>query len=237
MNCIIVDDEPLAREGMTDLVNSRPDLVLCGTFKNAIQAQEFVKENNVDLIFLDIEMPGINGLEFARTISEKTLVIFTTAYKEYAFESYAVDAIDYLLKPISESQFNKAIKKVFSFSKLLQSGYTEVDKITQDFLFIKSDRRFYKIHFNKILFIEGLKDYVVIHTVNDKIMTAMNLKTIHNKLLKTIFIRVSKSYIVNEAAIESFDNHTIYIQDYEIPIGKVFLEDFLKQYLNNDIRE
>ncbi|MFD0762829.1 LytR/AlgR family response regulator transcription factor [Lutibacter aestuarii] len=235
MNCIIVDDEPLAREGMVDLVKTQGELLLKGTFNNAIKANEFLKNNSIDLIFLDIEMPGVNGLEFAKNIPEKTLVIFTTAYKEYAIESYAVDAVDYLLKPILYENFERAVNKALSFNKLLLNVDSEIENITKDFLFIKAERRYYKILFNKILFIEGLKDYVVLYTENDKIITAMNLKTIHTKLPKTSFIRVSKSYIVNEVAIESFDNHTIYIKDYEIPIGKLYQENFHKQYLNKEL--
>lgn len=235
MNCIIVDDEPLAREGMVDLVKTQDNLLLKGSFNNAIKAEEFLMNNNVDLIFLDIEMPGVNGLEFAKSIPEKTLIVFTTAYKEYAFDSYTVDAVDYLLKPILQEHFQRAVNKAFAFHKLLLNVESKIENVTKDFLLIKSERRYYKILFDKILFIEGLKDYVVLFTKNDKVITAMNLKTIHTKLSKEKFIRVSKSYIVNGAAIESFDNHTIYIRDYEIPIGNVYQENFYKQYLEKEL--
>lgn len=235
MKCIIVDDEPLAREGMIDLVKTRTDLNLVESFKNATNAEEFLKVNDIDLIFLDIEMPGIDGLEFAEGIPKKTLVIFTTAYKEYAFESYKVDAVDYLLKPISEQHFNKVIDKAFRVYKLLQKEETRIEEIADDFIFIKSERRYYKILFDKILFIEGLKDYVIIYTENDKVIPAMNLKTIHRQLPKSMFIRVSKSYIVNETAIDSFDSNTIYINKHEIPIGKVFQEGFQKTYLGKNL--
>lgn len=235
MNCIIVDDEPLAREGMVDLVKTRDDLLLKGTFNNAMKAEEFLKNNRVDLIFLDIEMPGVNGLEFAKSVPEETLIVFTTAYQEYAFESYTVDAVDYLLKPILQEHFQRAVNKAYSFHKLLLNVNSKIENVTKDFLFIRSERRYYKIQFDKVLFIEGLKDYVILYTENDKVITAMNLKTIHNKLPKNKFIRVSKSYIVNDTAIESFDSHTIYIKDHEIPIGKVFQENFYKQYIDKEL--
>ena len=233
MNCIVVDDEPLGRQGMIDLIETQDDLVLLDSFNNALKAEKFMEENTVDLIFLDIEMPRVNGMDFAKTISDKTMIIFTTAYKEYAVESYNIDAIDYLLKPILLSRFTKAVGKAFTYYQLLSSGNGTIKKIAKNFIFIKAERRYYKILFNKILYIEALKDYVIIHTPNDKVITALNLKTIHEKLPKNIFIRVSKSYIVNEVTISSFDNHTIYIEDNEIPIGKVYQESFLNQYLGN----
>lgn len=234
MNCIVVDDEPLARQGMIDLIETQDDLFLLGSFNNALKAEKCMVENTVDLIFLDIEMPRVNGMDFAKTISNKTMIIFTTAYKEYAADSYNIDAIDYLLKPILLSRFTKAVAKAFTYYQLLSSGNGTVEKISKNFIFIKADRRYYKILFDKIFYIEALKDYVIIHTHNDKVITAMNLKTIHDKLPKNIFIRVSKSYVVNEAAITSFDNHTIYINDNEIPIGKVYQQDFINQYLGNN---
>lgn len=235
MNCIVIDDEPLAREAIQDLIETQTKLTFVGSFNNAIKAEKFMVENEVDLIFLDIEMPRINGLEFAKKISKNTMVIFTTAYKEYALESYNLDAIDYLLKPVLPARFEKAIEKAFAFYKLLNSENGIVEKLTQNFIFIKAERKYYKILFEKILYIEALKDYVIIHTLRDKVITAMNLKTIHSKLPNDIFIRVSKSYIVNESAIECFDNNTIYINENEIPIGKVYQENFYNQYLNEPL--
>ncbi|MEJ4089030.1 LytTR family DNA-binding domain-containing protein [Galbibacter orientalis] len=235
MNCIVIDDEPLAREAIQDLIEGQKNLTFIGSFNNAIKAEKFMTENEVDLIFLDIEMPRINGLEFAKKISKNTMVIFTTAHKEYALESYNLDAIDYLLKPVLPARFEKAIEKAFAFYKLLKSENGIVEKLTQNFIFIKAERKYYKILFEKILYIEALKDYVIIHTFRDKVITAMNLKTIHSKLPKDIFIRVSKSYIVNESAIECFDNNTIYINENEIPIGKVYQENFYNQYLNEPL--
>lgn len=232
MNLIIVDDEPLAREGMENLIKTRADLKHIASFKNASMAEHFLKENKVDLIFLDIQMPGINGLEFAKHIHPQTLIIFTTAYSEYALDSYDVEAIGYLLKPILPAQFNKAVDKAVSYHNLLKISNAEIKDITVDFIFIKADRRYFKIIFNKILFIEGLKDYVIIHTEGNKIITAMNLKTIHSKIPNDKFIRVSKSYIVHKDAIDSFDTNSIYIKENEIPIGKVFQENFHKKYKN-----
>lgn len=239
MNCIIVDDEPLAREGMLLLLQDVPDLNVIGCFSGAKKAREFMVENSVDLIFLDIQMPGINGLEFAESISENTLIIFTTAFSQYALKSYEVDAIDYLVKPIIKSRLDKSIKKAFAYKELLtnKNEKSTLESLEQDFMLIKSDRKFHKILFNDVLYIEGLKDYVVIYVNDNKIITAMNLKTISQHLPEVQFARVSKSYMVNIQHIDSFDNHTIYIKTSEIPIGDVFRKKFLEQYLGKNISD
>ncbi|RZK12395.1 MAG: response regulator transcription factor [Flavobacterium sp.] len=237
MNCIIVDDEPLAREGMLLLLQDVPELNVIGCFNGAKKAKDFMVDNQVDLIFLDIQMPGINGLEFAESISEKTLIIFTTAYSQYALKSYEVDAIDYLVKPIIKERLEKAVKKAFSYGELLSNKgeKSTLESLETDYMLVKSDRKFHKILFKDIIYVEGLKDYVVLYVNETKIITAMNLKTIAQHLPETMFIRVSKSYLVNSSYIESFDNHTIYIKTTEIPIGEVFRKKFLEQYLGKNI--
>lgn len=234
MTCIIVDDEPLAREEMQSLIEEVSQIKILGKFPNAVQAGEFLKETAVDIVFLDIEMPSVNGLEFAKLIPENTLIIFTTAYSQYAFKSYELDAVDYLLKPIDTARLEKAIHKAITYKSLLAENFPKntFEGNSNDFLFIKSERRFRKIKTEEILFIEGLKDYVIIHTKTQKHITAMNLKTIHQKLTHSIFLRVSKSYVINLNQIESFDNHTIYINDSEIPLGEVYKKDFLDIYLD-----
>ncbi len=233
MTCIIVDDEPLAREEMQSLIQEVSEVKILGCFSNAVTALEFIAVNTVDLIFLDIQMPRVTGLEFAEKIPKNILIIFTTAYPQYALKSYELDAIDYLLKPMDKFRLEKAINKAIVYKKLLSDSdeQTSFEKSTETFLIIKSDRRFYKIDFVDIRFIEGLKDYVVIYTKNLKLITAMNLKNIHQKITSDIFLRVSKSYVVNMNAITSFDNHTIYVDEFEIPLGEVYKNEFLKKYL------
>lgn len=231
MNCIVVDDEPLAREEMQALIKEVSQIEVLGNFSNALSALDFLKANEVDLIFLDIEMPEVTGLEFIEQIAKDTLVIFTTAYSQYALKSYELDAIDYLLKPIDASRLEKAINKAVTYKKLLSENIQNTfDRSSDDFLMIKSDRRYYKINLQDIKFIEGLKDYVVIYTQHQKLITAINLKSIQQKISSQYFLRVSKSYIVNLKCIDSFDNHTIYIAEFEIPIGDVFKNDFLDNY-------
>ena len=164
IKCIIVDDEPIAREGLERLVRKSPMLELVGNFESAESATEYIKDSPVDLIFLDIEMPGTNGLDFARKIPQQTLVIFTTAYSEYALDSYEVNATDYLVKPIEEQRFRKAVEKVSVYHTLLINAEKESVEADVDFFFVKSDRKYFKIRYDDILFIEGLKDYVIIQT-------------------------------------------------------------------------
>lgn len=232
MNCIIIDDEPLARAEMRSLIKEASTIEILGDFSNALTALEFLKTKDVDLIFLDIEMPLVTGLEFAEQLPKQSLIIFTTAYSQYALKSYELDAIDYLLKPIEKHRLEKAIQKAELYNQLLSQSTIKntIESNTNDFLFIKSDRRFYKLNFDEIKFIEGLKDYVVIHTKTQKLITAMNLKTTHQKLPAQNFLRVSKSYVVNINFIDSFDNHNIFVDESEIPLGEVFRAEFFRVY-------
>jgi DNA-binding LytR/AlgR family response regulator len=234
MNCIIVDDEPLAREGIKILIEPYKELQLVGQFHNADATALFLKDHSVDLIFLDIQMPGTNGMDFAKFIPQNTLVIFTTAYSEFALESYEVDALDYLLKPIMKTRFDKAVKKALSYREMLSTGLqsdNSFESVDEDYIFVRSDRKICKIDLKKILFIGGLKDYVVIHTDDQRYITAINMKTIYEKLPKSIFVRVSKSYVVNVKHIDSFDNNDIQIGKYEIPIGGIYRNEFFEKFV------
>ena len=182
-------------------------------------------------------MPELNGLDFLKSLRDAPLVIFTTAYPQYALESYELDAIDYLVKPIRIERFLKSVNKADNHLRLLkqEGNNNHVEKIEDDFVYIKSDRKFFKIFFKDILYIEGLKDYVIIYTADNKIITSMNVKTIAAQLPASIFARVSKSYIVNILHITAFDNELIYIQHHEIPLGQSFKDDFLKQYIDGKV--
>lgn len=228
MKCIIVDDEPIARKGIEILVDYIPSLVLAGSFENAEAAAGFIKENPVDLIFLDIQMPGISGIEFAKSIPKTTLVIFTTAFAEFAVDSYEVDAVDYLVKPIKPKRFEKAVEKAISYHAMLisEESNADIEHVENEFIFIKSDRRFFKVNLINILFIEGLKDYVIIQTDSQRLITHMNLKTIHELLPRHKFIRVNRSYIVNIERIDSFSNNDVFIGNYEISISNFYRDVF-----------
>ncbi|GAA4910901.1 LytTR family DNA-binding domain-containing protein [Mucilaginibacter defluvii] len=237
MNCIIVDDEPLARKAIQKLIYQTENLEVVGSFNGVEATKAFLATNPVDLIFLDIQMPGVNGIEFARTIPRDTLVIFTTAFHEFASESYEVDAIDYLIKPVKLERFQKAVEKAGTYCKLFHTEQTKsnIETITTDYIFVKSERRIFKVHFSDILYIEGLKDYVIIYLLNQKVITLMNIKTIHELLPKSSFVRVSKSYIINVNNIDSVDNNTVYIRESEIPIGNIYRDYFFNEFVTRKI--
>jgi DNA-binding LytR/AlgR family response regulator len=237
MNCIIVDDEPLARKAIQKLVSQTENLESIASFNGADATREFLAKNTVDLVFLDIQMPGVNGIEFARTIPKKTLVVFTTAFHEFASESYEVDAIDYLIKPVKLERFQKAVEKAQTYCKLFRTDNinSNIENITEDYIFVRAERRMFKVQFSDILFIEGLKDYVVIYLENQKVITLINIKTIHDLIPKSFFVRVSKSYIVNVNNIDSIDNNTVYIGKNEIPIGNIYRDFFFNEFVTKKI--
>lgn len=238
MRCIIVDDEPLAREGIASLVSRTLGVKLVGSFNSANAAARYLSDEAVDLLFLDIQMPGMNGIDFAKSVPPLTLVIFTTAYVDYALDSYEVEAVDYLIKPVKIERFQKAVNKASNYLDLLKSSSTStnrIQQITDDYFFVKAERRIFKIQFNDILFIEGLKDYVVIQTVSQKVITAMNIKTIYEQLPQNTFARVSKSYIINMSQVTSFDNNTVFIDKYEIPIGDAYRTQFFDEFVTGKL--
>lgn len=237
MNCIIVDDEPLGREAIQLLMDETPGLNLLGSFGDTESAGDFLLNHPVDLVFLDIRMPGIDGITFARTIKDNTLVIFTTAYPEYAVDSYELDAVDYLLKPVELARFQKAVSKASDYLQLLRDKAQKntIETITKEHIFVKADRRYFKILFSDILFIEGLKDYVVIQTNGHKVITNATLKSMQERLPPDIFLRTNKSYIVNLEKIDSFDMNDIYIGSYELAIGNRYKDGFMEKFVKGQI--
>lgn len=234
MKCIIVDDEPIARKGIQKLVEQTSLLELSGCFNSAESASEYLQSSAVDLVFLDIQMPGINGIEFARTIPRHTLIIFTTAYSEYALDSYQVDAIDYLVKPIDPARFRKAVAKAVAYHALLMDEEEKsAADIGDEYIFVKSDRRFFKVNLKDILFIEGLKDYVVIQMESGRVITRMGVKAVHDLLPKSVFLRVNRSYIVNKNQIDSFDNNDVFIKSHEIAVGNSYRDEFFRELMKN----
>jgi len=235
MKCIIVDDEPLAREGIELNIEQIPFLEICCQFGNAFAANDFLANNEVDLLFLDIEMPGITGLEFIRSLTSRPLVILTTAYPQYALEGFELDVVDYLMKPIRMERFIKAINKAKEIHDLQKKGTNKIESIEEDFIYLKSDRKYIKLFYKEILFIKGMKDYVIIHTQKKRVMTAMNVSTIHRQLPPSIFARVSKSYLININFIDSVETDLINIHENTIPLGRTYKEDFIQNYIKTKL--
>lgn len=240
MKCIIVDDEWIARLGMKRIIESHPDLELAGIFDSANEAGNFMSSNPVDLIFLDIQMPEITGIEFARQIPETTMVIFTTAYSEYAIDSYDVDAVDYLLKPIDPERCARAIEKARQYHNLISTAThfeSSETKSGSEHLIIKADRRYVRLKFSNILFVEGMKDYIIIHAIPQnggnpsKIITRQTIKGMEALLPGESFMRVNKSYIVNINHIDSFDTNDVLIGTWEIAIGATYRDAVLGRLL------
>lgn len=233
MTCMIIDDEPLARQGLEILLKNIPIVEIKASYSNAIDAGIFLQKEMVDVIFLDINMPELSGMDFIKSLVYKPLVIFVTAYPQYALDSYELDAVDYLVKPVRLERLLKAVNKADSYLKILQPGTVKenIESIEQDYVFIKADRKFTKVFFKDILYIEGLKDYVIVKLADKKIITAMNIKTIAGQLPPQQFARVNRSFIVNVDNISSVDSYCVYIRDEEIPIGESFKDEFLKTYV------
>lgn len=229
--CIIVDDEPLARKGIQLHLKEIPSIKQIGEYGNAIQAGEFLQKNDVDIMFLDIQMPGLTGIDFLKNMDNQPGVIFTTAYTEYAIDAFDLNVIDYLLKPIKFDRFHKAVSKAQEFVNLRNKGATEFEDFTQEYVYIKADRKYVRLYYKDVLFIQGMKDYVMIHTTTQKYMTAMNIKTILSQLPETIFTRVSKSYVINIDKIESIDVDMVYIGNNDIPLGNAYKEKFLSTHI------
>lgn len=223
IKAIALDDEPLALEILQSLCDTIDYIELVKTFTKSDEALKYLKKYPVDLLFLDINMPSISGLDFHKKLPHKTMVIFTTAYSEFAVEGFTLSATDYLLKPISLTRFQQAAEKAFLQWK------QQNQNIEQQYLFIRADYSLIKILFSDILYIEGLDDYLKIHIQNQKTVVArMTLKAILQKLPETEFIRVHRSFIIPISKIEKIRNKTIYIEQAEIPVSSSYEDAFFK---------
>lgn len=215
--CLIIDDEPLAAELMSDYVEKIPELVLLKTCSNAIEAIEIIKNQEVDLLFLDIQMPMITGIEFLRSLHNPPKVIFTTAYREYALESYELDVVDYLLKPISFERFLKAINK-YQGTIEIKTVKSSAEEEPDGHMYIKANKKHHKVLYSDILYAESLKDYLRIHTTQISITTKQKISDLERSL-PSYFLRTHRSYIINTRKITAFTAQDVEIGDIEIPIG------------------
>lgn len=224
IRCIAVDDEPLAIKLMQEFISKVSFLELAGTFTDAIEARKFLEKEKIDLLFLDIQMPDINGVQFYNSLLNKPMVIFTTAFSEYAVEGFNVSAIDYLLKPFEYDRFVKSVYKAKEYYEFSKSQDIQLTSI-----FVKSDYQLVKVNLKDVLLIEGLDDYIRIHLTGSKtILTLMSLKAISEKLPPQEFVRVHRSYIVPLNRIEKVSSKKIEIGGKEIPIGVSYADEFFK---------
>jgi len=230
IRCLAVDDESYASDIIAAFINKTPFLTLVGTTTNAFEALNLVQNGQVDLVFLDIQMPELTGIQFLKICGDKCRVILTTAYPEYALDGFDLDVVDYLLKPISYERFYKAAQKAQQIIAPAQNEVVNQPATTNDFIFIKGDtkNKFIKVNYNEILYIEGLKNYVSVYTANQRIVTYQALRELETQLPQPPFYRVHKSYIISLEKIKMIDGNTLYIGDQSIPIGDTYKEDFFK---------
>ena len=235
MNVIIVDDEPLAQEVIETYISKFPALKLIAKCNNAIEAFEALNSHTIDLMFLDIQMPQISGVDFLKTLSNPPQVIFTTAYSEYAMDGYELNVVDYLLKPISLDRFAKAVNKAIAQGQQQEENEDKLPTTSEaaDYIFVKADKKLIKIRFDEIHYIEGLKDYVILHTPNGRIVTLQTMKSLELKLPSDIFMRVHRSFIVNLSNISVIEGNTVHINKKIIPIGKNY-KDILLNIINKN---
>ena len=218
LTCIIVDDEPVARKILHEFVEQIPFLHLKGKFENAVKAGDFLKNNDTDIMFLDIEMPKISGLQLIKTMEKSPLVILTTAFPQYALEGYELEVIDYLLKPIAFTRFMKAVHKAQEYKQLQQS--TSIAHPNLPYLYVKSDKRIEKVELNDILYAETLGNYIIIYLPGKKIIAYLTMKSLESQLPPNEFIKIHQSYLVSCAKISAIEGNEIKVGDKWLPISR-----------------
>ena len=232
IRCLIVDDEPMARDVIRRYIESLPSLSITGEFGNAIDAMMFLQDAPVDLIFLDIRMPQLNGTDFVRSLRNVPKIIFTTAHKEYAHEGFELDVVDYLLKPIRFDRFLRAVNKVLPQRQPESDpqifSHTPENTFASPFMYVRVDRKMVKVFMDDILYIESDKDYVKIFTTASTVMTRQTISSVEAMLGKNKFIRIHRSFIVSLDKIKSFSNEIVTIDNKDLPIGKLYRNGFLE---------
>lgn len=234
LKTIAIDDEPLALEILHRHFQKIPAIELVKTFQNPMEGVSFLQENQVDLMFVDIQMPDLNGLQLLKSLSDPPQVVFTTAHSEYAVDSYELNAVDYLLKPISFDRILKAVNKALEIKRgqiaLLEKEESGDEK--KEFLFVKSDTRFFKIYYKDILMVEGMRDYVAIHTNQQRVLTLTSMTNMVKRLPSDMFMRVHKSYIIGLQHISLIQQNRVIINEKEIPISNSY-KDELSKYIED----
>jgi DNA-binding LytR/AlgR family response regulator len=228
IKCIITDDEPVARKGLQGYVEKIDFLQLAGVCEDAVQLTSLLRQEPVQLLFLDIEMPYVTGIDFLKNTPNPPKVIFTTAYEQYAIKGYELDVLDYLLKPISFDRFLKAANKAYDYFHSKQQA-------DQPYIFVKADGRLEKINFDEILFVEALENYVAIHTPEKKLITHSTLKGMQENLPAAQFIQPHKSYLVNISSINSIEGNVLHIGKFQVPISKYLKDEVMERIVNNKV--
>lgn len=231
IKCVVIDDEPLARKGIKEYIADVDFFQLIGDFDAPLKANDLISNGAAQLLFLDIQMPKISGLDFFKTLKQPPPVIFTTAFPQYALEGFEVNALDYLVKPVSFERFLKAALKAKEFYEIRETNLNEAN--ASDHFFIKAENKLVKIQFDEILYVEALQNYVLIHTIGKKYMTYLTFKSVEEYLPGSQFLKVHKSYIVAVSKINSIEGNDILIGKQHIPISRNQKEGVMEQLLKN----
>lgn len=232
LNCIIIDDEPIARKGLEEHVREIEFLHLVGTYENALKAAVGLNEQKIDLIYLDIHMPKVNGIDFLKSLKNPPLTILTTAYSDYALEGYTLDVMDYLVKPISFERFLKASQKAMEFYQLKHNVANQRD-LQPDYFFVRCDRKFEKVFFRDVLYVEGLQNYAVIHVRDRKLITYITLTSLEHQLPKDQFLKVHKSFLISVPHVKAIEGDEIILENARIPISRSLRDQVTDHILGN----
>ncbi|RMG84216.1 MAG: DNA-binding response regulator [Bacteroidetes bacterium] len=236
LNCLVIDDEPVARKGIASYVEQTPFLKLVGTCKSALEANDRLAEENVDLLFLDIQMPDLTGIDFIKSLNDPPAFIFTTAYRDYAIEGFELDAVDYLIKPISFQRFLKAANKARQFFEMRrQPDPKTTPPATPGHFFIKSDGQYIKINLDEVLYFESERDYIFIHTEEKRYLTLLSLKQLEKELPADRFLRVHRSFIVAMNRVELLEGHSLKIGKRQIPVSRSMQETVYKKLVEGKL--
>lgn len=232
LNCLIIDDEPVARKGLEEHIHAIDFLHCVASCEDAMKAASYVSEQKIDLIYLDIQMPKVTGIDFLKTLRNPPITILTTAYSDYAVEGYSLDVIDYLVKPITFERFLKASQKAMEYFQLKiraeQKGVPEVD-----YYFVRCDRKFEKVYFRDIAYVEGMQNYAVIHMGDRKLITYITLASLEEQMPKDQFLRVHKSFLISLPHVKAIEGDEIILENARIPIGRTLREQVVQRIIGN----
>lgn len=231
LNCIIIDDEPLARKGLKEYIADVDFLHLAGEFENPLKATQVLSSGSVQLVFLDIQMPKISGLEFLKSLQQAPPVIFTTAFPQYALDGFDLNALDYLVKPISFDRFLKAAMRAKEYYEVRKKNTSVESAQSGEYFFIKADNKLVKLEYDKILFVEALQNYVTIQTIDKKYITYLTFKSVEEYLPADKFIKTHKSYIVSASKIDTIEGNDIRIGNHHLPISRNLKDEVMEKLL------
>ncbi len=234
LNCLIIDDEPMARKGLEEYVREIEFLHRVASCENALKASSYIMDQQVDLIYLDIHMPKVSGIDFLKTLKNPPLTILTTAYTDYALEGYTLDVIDYLVKPITFERFLKASQKALEFFNLKNRAANPPTN-QPDYFFVRCDSKFEKVFFRDVIYVEALQNYTVIHIPDRKLITYITLTSLENQLPKDQFLKVHKSFLISVPHIKAIEGHEIIVDNARIPISRNLRDQVVQQIMGNSL--